>query len=367
MKKIALYTLYGLFNFGNRLQNYALQQSITSLGLKASTLVDKRLGRGFLIKNVAKLFLKRSNGKIRFKNLEDYAEEPRKYNFQKFNDKYIEMHRLHTSKIYFPSSVSDNFDFFVVGSDQVWNAEGWNGKYGLANWYNYTLQFAPPEKRIAYAASFSINKLPCQWEKPFAEVLPQFKAISVREETGAEIIRNLTGLEVPVVLDPTMLLTVSEWRKIETHTLEDTEKFILTYFLGPQSENIYREIEKKASDLNLPVINLMDYKSKYYCSGPDRFLELVDRAEIVYTDSFHGTVFSILFHKQFYLYQRNLTLEGYSDMGSRLDTLLKKTQLTERVRNREMITEEDFKKADMLIEKEREASMQFLRDALNDR
>lgn len=374
MNRIAISTLYGLTNYGNRLQSYALQLKMCKSDSEAVILVPKNVpkekNQAFL-KRLAKTVLKKENGHLRLKTQEDYRRDfiafkvafKRQENFLAFTKKYVKteirVNRKQERTILF----CNTYSFFIAGSDQVWNPHFWNSQKPMPEFERYLLTFASPEKRIAYAASFGVDELPPEWEMRMASELAKFKAISVREESGAKIVKKLTGRDVPVVLDPTMLLTADQWREIKTHNLAGDEKYILTYFLGPQPPEVSAAVQNEARDRGAEIIEMMDPKSKYYTLGPDGFLEMIDHAQAVFTDSFHGSVFSILFHKPFKVYQRHS--EKYPSMGNRIDTLLSKTHLTECLRSGQFPTEEDFIKADALLEKERESSMQFLREALS--
>ena len=190
--------------------------------------------------------------------------------------------------------MNDRYDFFIVGSDQVWNP----------HWVNSSdvfLEFANSDKRIAYSASFGIGELPKDKEAGFKKGLEGMKHISVRENAGAEIVKKLTGREVPVLLDPTLTLTKDQWDKIVSRPAwYRDEKYILVFFLSKLPELARVEIERIAKENNFKIVELMDETNiDYYTSTPEEFLYLIKNAGLVYTDSFHCTVFSILFNTAF--------------------------------------------------------------------
>ena len=360
---------YSTSNYGNRLQNYALQEILKSLGFKSQSLqpCKKKSFVIFIAKFIANLILAKNRNGIHIKTFKDWQMQwqeyemlPRKKAIKIFERKYIKLRYIRKNDLIFPSTLNSEYDFFIVGSDQVWSPLSYHLKWRSNN---YLLKFAAPKKRIAYAASFGINQLPEEWKVEMAEELSKFKAISVRETAGARIIKDLIGKDVPVLLDPTMLLTANDWRSIETHQLIGSERYILAFFLGSQPKEVYAQIQEKAEELGAQVIEMMDSQSKYFALGPDGFLEMIDHAELVFTDSFHTVVFSILFHKPFYIYQRHL--EDQLDISSRIETLLQKTGLTNRVLSGELPTEDDFEKSDRLLLKEREIAIQYLKNALN--
>lgn len=237
------------------------------------------------------------------------------------------------------------------------------------------LLFAPKEKRISYAASFGVPEIPENRKKHFSQWLMEMKAISVREQRGAEIVKELTGRTVPVVIDPTMLLSTEEWDEIACAPYwwlnqKECKGYVLLYFLGKMPTQIRNNVQKISKEKNLMIVNLMDENNMWYLTSPAEFLYLVAHAELVYTDSFHATVFSILYHTPF------ITCKKYEktpkdNMHSRLVTLLERFQYADR-----LVTEEDnyilsnpfemnFANVDHILEKERHKSACFLTKALS--
>ncbi|RGW39355.1 polysaccharide pyruvyl transferase family protein, partial [Megamonas funiformis] len=265
--------------------------------------------------------------------------------------------------------LSNKYDFFIVGSDQVWNTNFWMGWDSLVNTINAVfLKFLSKEKRVAYAASIAIPEIPKDKEKIFKDGLNEMKAISVREKTGADLVKNLTGRDVSVLVDPTILLSKEEWQKIELKPeWYSGEKYILTYFLGNPS----LVIEKIAKKNNWEIFNLMDKNNfNLYTSRVEEFIYLVEHAELVATDSFHACVFSILMNTPFLVVNRQQ--KGVADMTSRIDTLMdlfgyqdryivnSKCELSD-----EEILNMDFSKVKAIQEREKKRSKDFLEKALN--
>lgn len=358
--KIAIVTLYGFFNYGNRLQNYALQNCIEKMGHKVETIAVEV--KEPCLKKFAKKYLEKKEGYICVKKK---AERIRSRNFHVFNENYIKTRILRQNDMLIPKDIAYQYDHFIVGSDQVWNPLFWEKGERSTDLYNFMLKFAPKQKRIAYAASFGIDKLPCEWENLFADALNEFHKISVREEEGKKIVTSLSHKDVSVVLDPTMLLHADEWRKIERkEILPKKEKYLLTYFLGEQSEEVKKKIERIGLKNNCRIINLMDSnETKFYEVGPEGFVTLIDYAEAIYTDSFHATVFSILFQKPFVVLSRKH--KNQSDMNSRLSTLLKSFNLEKCMSDsiEDNLPYCDYDLCERLLEIKREESLAYLRDA----
>ena len=183
--------------------------------------------------------------------------------------------------------------------------------------------------KIAYSASFGVSQIPFFQKRKTKEFLERIDHLSVREQSGAKIIKELTGKDVPVILDPTMIIDRSVWDKnIPNERLVD-EDYIFCYFLGNNSQH-RKEVKKLADDKKLKIVTLRHLdefipEDEYfgdispYDIGPAEFINLIRHARYVCTDSFHGSVFSILYHKQFISFNRYNA--GSNSRNSRLDTL----------------------------------------------
>ena len=328
--KIAIITLNGHNNYGNRLQNYALQEFLLRYTNNVDTIwYDKN---NYLPEVNTWDFFWFIKYSLNWKNTrqlqKDYGKNCiREYRIKKFSDKYINIRYDYKIK----DDLNLKYDFFIVGSDQVWYPNLWNYRAKF-------LLFADEYKRISYAASFGleyISKIRGFLINRFIKKgLKGIKYISVRENAGAQIVESIINKKVPVLLDPTMLIDKEKWKKISKKPdWYINEKYILTYFLG----NKIDFIEKYAIKKNLKVINLMDKNDiDVYTTSVEEFVYLIDNAEIVFTDSFHGTVFSILLNTPFYVVKREE--KGGKNMFSRLDTLLNifnfKNRYIDRVENK---------------------------------
>lgn len=354
--KVAIITLYGFFNYGNRLQNYALQTALENLGVQAETIV----GKENIIKYIIKRFFYKDGEKVK---LLDKKEIIREHNFRKFSSKYISTKKVITEQKKFTNSLDCQYEHYIVGSDQVWNPLFWGGDENSYEFNNYLLKFVSPQKRIAYAASFGISELPAKWEIAMIEEIGKFEHISLREIEGKEILENKVQQNLVTVLDPTMLVEVSQWRKL-TKKIKWTLKkpYILTCFLGECSMDVKNHIEELAAKENKMIVELMDVNSKYYLSGPEMFLTLIDNAELVFTDSYHTTIFSILFHTPFVVVNREHS--NKSDMSGRVSTLLKTFGLQDRFGMQANMYGCDFSQVENILKEEREKSLEFLKNAL---
>ena len=355
MKKIGIITINDNNNYGNRLQNYAVQKVMNKINMDVETLKNNDILNYKFIDN-----LDANRRKIIFhlKKIKRALKiNKRKILFLNFN------HNIKFSKKYYCNNIKEleKYSYLIVGSDQVWNP-----KFNRLSDVEL-LDFDISTVKISFAASFGISELPEQYKEKTAKALKDFKAISVREEAGKKIVEELTGRkDVQVLVDPTMLLTAEEWDNISKKPKQlKTDKYILNYFLGELSEERKEEINRVAKENDCEVINILDKNSPFYQTGPSEFLYLEKNAFLICTDSFHSSVFAILYNRPFVVFERE---DKLVNMNSRIETLINKFNLQNR-KFTGKITEEnlqhDYKEAYEILEKERQKSNEFLKKALD--
>lgn len=304
-------------NYGNRLQNYAVYKSFEKEHVYAETLVcEKKI-------NYIQKIKRRLLSEIHTLSLPIYPINDMGYirwcKFEKFTRKYIPTRVIYSDDLYLSNRINNDYTEFVAGSDQIWNYEfpGRFGDYAIHS-RDYFLTFADEGKRNSLSASFGITEINEKWMHEYCTWLSSFKNLSVREESGAELIHKLTGKTAKILIDPTMYLTADEWREIglKPKKVNFSEPYLLEYFLSDVSEQHNNNIQKIADNLHLKRYRLWDTSVKdLFVTGPDEFLYLIDHAALVCTDSYHATIFSILFERPFIVYPRG-------HMNSRIDTLL---------------------------------------------
>lgn len=361
--KIGKLTLDGYFNYGNVLQSYALQQVLQHYGEVDCLLhePDKFMPRVWYKwgwKKYVKVILNwRGFRRKLFSDIHG-AEMVRQGKIMEWCERYINMRQAEGRL----TQLAREYDFFVVGSDQVWNPY-----FSILE--DCFLTFAPPEKRIAYAASISCPVIPEEKRSMYREELAKFAHISMREQQGGDQVKDFTGKDVPVVVDPTLLLTPDDWRKVSRQPAwHHGEDYILTYFLGKRPDVVAR-LEKETG---LNVINLLDADVyEHYVTGPDEFLWAIEHAKLMYTDSFHGTVFSILFRTPFVVCDR-MGSKIAEKMGSRIDTLLgyfgleyRRGTLANSYSIENPLAAPDWSNVDHVLEHERKRADVYLKNALN--
>ncbi|WP_430754411.1 polysaccharide pyruvyl transferase family protein [Micrococcus luteus] len=189
------------------------------------------------------------------------------------------------------AGLAEKFDAFVVGSDQVWNPRF---RGGCPTDF---LDFAAPEQRIAYAASMGVSELDATMAGHFERMLEDFPHISVREETAAEVIGEITGREVTVNLDPTMLLPASEWEQLAEEVPPVVEEpFVATYLLMADDAENREAVAQAAENKGAKVHDILaPMPPTPQRAGLEAFLRAIRDADHVVTDSFHATLFSIVF------------------------------------------------------------------------
>lgn len=300
--KIGILTFVSGANFGQRLQNYALQKTIEGLGYECYTIQQTSpysFGKLFLI-GIKRILRQRVNF------VQEYR---RRVKFNEFNQANI---KIWNQKLSFSPSPSESkeikkhFKAFVAGSDQIWNP--FSPDVGS----NFFLEFADKNQRVTYAPSFSVDAIPEEMIPLYKKRLNGFSFITVREKKGAEIVKEIIGKDATVVLDPTLLLNLSDWEKIRKAYLHKPKiSYALSLFLGKVPR---KEIDFISKKYNIYIYNL----STTAPISPSEFLDIVKNASFVLTDSYHASIFSTIYHKPFI----NFTREGTNiDMNSRFTTL----------------------------------------------
>lgn len=393
MKKAGIVTMVGGDNYGNVLQNYAVQQLLKEQGYEPYTLNNTTkygfpFGAGAWRELPAwkKLLPSHIAGYRRTVKTESYgckndrdchgrgwkaakqnveafkaAKERRKQNFAVCRAQTLNTDTVPINRERHDSEQIASYDVFVTGSDQVWNPYYWQ-----TSSVDF-LQFAPQHKRIALAPSFGISKLPKQRAADYRRWINSIPHLSVREDAGAKIIKELTGKEAKVLLDPTFALTKEQWLSYAKEPkIHPDKNYIFCYFLGNATNRYISYIESYAKDNNCEIVHICDiHDLQYYDIEPREFVWLLANASAVFTDSFHGVAFSINLQVPFVVFER---VEGGSSMSSRIASVLKKTELENRkfpLDKSLRVTDISFAKAQTVVSSEREITKTYLKDALD--
>lgn len=375
MKKVALMTWYTYYNYGTSLQVTALTECLRKLGYDSSIIAyepkgglsetHKKIGMKWLVGKVIK--------KIRARLTKDitYSTVERDQLFRNYlSSKLKETVKCRSySELY---DLNKEYDAFVCGSDQIWSPLCYDDKYFLS-FVEY------PEKMIAYAPSIGSTKIENNIIKEKMKTqISRFKYLAVREKQGADLIKELTGLDAKVVIDPTLLMSSKEWDEFadvnSVKKIKETE-YIICYFLG-KSKNYMRYIKKLSQELNIPYyfipVTWKDKKSGHsvpFEVGPREFLSLIKNAKYVCTDSFHGMAFSINYNKPFSVFKRFKDNDP-KNQNSRIFNLLKLMSLENRLidyddfSTLEKALECNFNKANENLKKLRVECLRYLESSL---
>ena len=287
--------------------------------------------------------------------------------FQRFHQDYTPMSKEYRSmdELYCEEL---GYDTYIVGSDCVWCY------YTEASIEPYFLTFAPQNKnRISYASSFGVSAIPEQLKPKYKELLNNIKTISVREGQGINLVREITGREAKLVLDPTLLMDKVSWRPFLNYNLcIPVQQYVLVYQLYP-SQQLISIAQKMANALRIPVWCLCKraIKNPSYNgvkniqdAGPSEFMSYIKNAKCVVTDSFHGTAFSVNFNVDFYTVLSNQRKDN-SRMESFLDMLNLQSRIVWLENNSNInYTPIDFTHANKILEEERVKSVEYLINAI---
>lgn len=320
--RVGILTIYYKnLNYGGILQAFALQKAIENLGHEAKQITfdyTKKINKYSAID-----YLKRTVKKT-LSLMPGYYHELaiRSNNFEKFANKIPHTNIVTKDNI---SNVSNDFDVFVCGSDQIWNPIGWQP--------TFFFDFLPKsKKRISYAASIARNNLSNDELKYIENYIFDFSAVSVREDISASILNSyFNDINVQVMPDPTLLLDIKEWNELITNTHPLIKgKYIIAYFLGTNNE-IKNKCIEYAKNNKIPIYFISsgiasnkEWESKHkkiiINADVENFLYLIKNSTMVLTDSYHGVIFSSIFLKNYYVFKRFKDNENIS-MNSRIYTV----------------------------------------------
>ena len=349
--KIGILTFHRAHNYGAVLQAYALQTACEKMGAEsyiinyAPKYIDNQYEYFKLKKNIKSNILNSYNllGNIsKQKGFERFINS--RFNIIDFDTK-------------------EKFDTLLYGSDQIWNPNinnGFDKNYFGNNGIN-------TNKQAAYAASIGKSEFSVEECEQFSKLVKSMDMVSVREETAKNVLQPYYKNQIDVVLDPTLLIDLKEWDQIAKMPKIQNE-YILVYQVNifPQTMQVAEELSKKTK---LPIIEIcynktkLDYNHKTLNGvSPEEFVGLFKNATYVITSSFHGTAFSINYHKDFY----TISHKAY---GSRMNDLLFKLGLSDRIVENlpDNIEKIDYTDVDKRLQKEKEHSLEFLERAVKEK
>lgn len=367
--KVGILTMSYRRNYGGVLQSYALFKTIEGMGHEVEIIEFRynSLDNSHLvtrIKRVPVAILKKLGFKSYRPPLKETRELPDEHvaAFKAFKNKYIKYSKTVTNNNLF--SVANDYDAIVVGSDQVWNnVEG--------SKLHYFFDFGKPYKgrKISYAPCSVHENVPFFNRKKLKKLLGKFDALSVRDQTTANMVKQVSGLDAKIVLDPTCLYSFTEFATLPPLVEGD---YIFAYILGSEIKDghkgIIRMISEKYGEMKvvaaiIPNVALEVEKfadKVMYNATPADWVNLIAHSKFVYTDSFHGCMFAMKYHKPFFAYYKD------ASRSSRLKDIKKQYGLSNIFMSGEAyaINEVNYVVVDKIFEEQRKESLGFLTSAL---
>lgn len=371
-RRVGIVTINDDTNYGNRLQNFALQEVVRSLGWKPETLRNRtpawdrallapRILHG--LRHDTSAFARRAGARVQERLGRAAPSAPADFlSARRAVIAEFARTRIDSSPQAFSDRPSqfwaDRYDRAIVGSDQVWNPT-----YRRAQGIDF-LDFMGEPRRIAYAGSFGVAEVPGFLRSRYRAGLRGIPHLSVRESAGRRIVADLTGRVVPVVLDPTMLVDRAVWDALVAEQPRvSAGPYAVRFFLGQPTPDQDAWVTRHAAEAGLEVVDLHALHQEAFADvGPAGFVAAIARAELIYTDSFHAGIFSLW-------YRRPAVLRSRFDRDPRWHELRAQNDLTSRptgIDGLEVIGDVDW----AAVEERRAAlkaeSLGFLRRALDD-
>ena len=379
---IGLVTCFWVKNYGSALQSYATQNILDKLKMENET-INYSVANEPLLRRLNIILHKLRYPSVRKAKIDKYINKKELHKSEEYEkgvkdriqafDSFIKDHIRFSEQIKDRKHLEEQslkYSTIIVGSDQLWLPENIEEDY-------YTLTWVPKGiKKVSYATSFGVSTIPSMIRKKTREFLMEMDGISVRELSGVNIVKEISGKNAEIVLDPTLLLTRKEWDNLDKRNRMIEEKYIFCYFMAKgQKKRKFAENLKEKTGYKIIVLkhldefipedeNFGDYAP--YDIGPIEFINLIKYAEYVCTDSFHGTVFSIINHKDFFTFSR-YEKEVQESTNTRLVSLLKLLGLENRMNNDEIMnaTITNYDDVDRKLLKLRENSLTYLKDAID--
>lgn len=355
-KKVGVITFHNYDNYGAILQSYGLQKKLKELGTSPE-IIDYRCD---YISNPFRLVNLKEKGFFNYiyGAIGHICYIPRRRKCNRFRKRMRYSEPVTRKNL---ETVSDKYDIYLAGSDQIWD-------YKLTNFdKTYFLDFvADGKKKASYAASIGEHVPPEQYQQEYSRLLKDFDVILTRETYGAEIVEKLTGSRPECTCDPTLLLTADEWNELLVEP-KRKDKYILVYQLGINTEivdfvkRLKRKTGCKVIYIPFPLVGALKCSMKI-AIGPSEWMGLFKNAEYVVSDSFHGVVFSLLFNRKFF------AMTNGHHKNQRVEQLLARVNLTERtidsISDKKLTEEIDFSYANEQLQCMRAESMELLKNVI---
>lgn len=305
-RKIGIVTLFGNYNYGNKLQNYAVQEVAKKYGYEADTIV-------FNLSAIKEIY----RGGKRFLQMVKGLPEMKRYKtFSQFNKEMLSVKVCYAPNSKVSERLKEKYQYFFVGSDQVWNPEIRKDQRNI-----FFLTFADKVQRVCISPSLGVSSVSQQYEKTFQEGLQGFEYLCCRELEGKNEIERLSHKECSQLIDPTMAISAEKWKEFSDKTPLVDRDYALCFFLGETSGGLKEKINMYALENDLMIVDPSDPASDFYSIDPRQLVNLIDKASIVFTDSFHIAAFSINLNKPFWVFDRFDKASKATHINSRIISL----------------------------------------------
>lgn len=370
--KVGIITYHASYNCGSMLQAYALQLFLKKNGYMPEMIDFVSLGQ----KRVYNLYSKKKSIKSIIRNSIIFLHESEiirsNHRYELFKKNFFNLTPYITNNTF---EIIDNYDFVIAGADQIWNIT-------IADYDDaYFLPWVTKSKRIAYAPSFGARNIIdyTNDKEKFKGLLNSFDSLSIRENNGQKWIEDLIGEKVPVVLDPTLIIEPEDYEEITSDELNLPEKYIF-YYSPSFSLNINKLVNQISKKYGLPVI-AFNAKS-FYLKGmnftnfdlpsiqdPTTYLQLIKNATMVITTSFHGSIFSTIFKRNFWIVKNG----GMFEDDDRVLTLVKQTSIENRLipiqfdENFNYMEDMNYEQYDINLKRLKKHSQEFLLNAMDEK
>ena len=371
-------------NYGSKLQALATVRMLQDMSIDYEIIRYNKHTFDFLIRSVPRLFnfvflndrYDEIQKKIEFKKHPDVKEQVaiRNKAFDSFdinfNNNLSEVYKSYKT---LKNECPNRYSGVITCSDQLWSPSALNSGF-------YNLMFAREDmKKASWASSFGVSKIPAYQRRRTRKYLERIQNISVRENRGAEIVKELTGRDVPVLMDPVFVYDNKEWENLVKPTAPEWEPYIFCYFLGdnPEHRAAAQELSEKTGLKIVTIRHLDRYINSDEVFGdfapydvdPNRFLNILRNAEYVLTDSFHGAAFSVINEKQFLVFNRYNSSSSNSK-NSRIDSLCEILDLSKRRYSKGSDIEQlasdtiDYDSVNIKVARYRDETKEYLKKAL---
>lgn len=368
--KVILTTVFSAFNYGSSLQALAGKQIIEKAGyecelIKLKSLVkgrDVRIGKLMTIL-FRSIFLKKNNAlKTYNTSYNKTLVEGTECKFYDFTETYLKPKEVTYGEL---KRMTEESVACFSGSDQIWNSST------LYVDPLYYLRFAPKCKRVALSPSFGRDFIADYNKEKMRKWISDYPYLSVREDSGVRLIKELTGRDATHLLDPTLIINSGEWKHI-LGIKDKPNDYILAYFLDEPSDYAKKCLKELKEKLDTKILTIpykferMDYCDDIVAAGPKEFVELVANAKTVCTDSFHGTVFAINMHTPFFTFEREYG--SANKQSERVLSILRKVDMLDRYQPKNVVEELsnlDFEHSEEVLDAERKKAYDYVNNAIN--